>query len=256
MTDVPDQRLDSLLVTLAGSSGGAGGPLGRRRRGARDRGVLEIVLWSTLSNAILLGCFAIGWNYEQIRQHFQPKAPAIAAVSDKSSDPLAVSRYERQDNELLTSGPQRQLKGPLQLTLVPTANGQSPGAGLAAADQQGAPEQEQGDGAGEITVGPEDPAAAMVRSPVLHRGETPGEVEIGSFSTVSMPGSSVTCLDTAYGLLEDAGAARDKLVVMAESPAITVARICAANGSLVVTCRLDQITISPRRRRPDDTCTG
>ena len=71
-----------------------------------------------------------------------------------------------------------------------------------------------------------------------------------------MPGSSMTCLDTAYGLLEDAGARRDKLKELAESPAITVARICAANGSLVVTCRLDQITISPRRLKPNETCTG
>ena len=44
--------------------------------------------------------------------------------------------------------------------------------------------------------------------------------------------------------------------VLADSDAITVARICAANGSLVVTCRMDQITISPRRLKPNETCTG
>lgn len=125
-----------------------------------------------------------------------------------------------------------------------------------AASEDTAQEPDQGDGTGDITVGPEDPTAKLAKSPVLHKGQNPGEVEIGSFNTVSLPGSSAECLDTAYGLLDDAGASRDKLKVLAESRMITVARICADNGSLVVTCRLDQITISPRRLKPNETCTG
>lgn len=253
MTHAPDQRLESMLVSLTGGgSGRKAMSRARRTSKSRARGILEIVLWSALTNVILLGCFAIGWNLDRIKHHFAPKPAAVAAISGKTSDPLAVSRYERQDNELLTRGPQRQLKGPLQLTLVASAEGDEPFDTAATGDVA---DQEQGDGSGDMTVGPEDPAA-MSRSPLLRKGSKSGEIVIGSFATVSMPGSSMTCLDTAYGLLEDAGARRDKLKVLAESPAITVARICAANGSLVVTCRLDQITISPRRLKPNETCTG
>ena len=109
---------------------------------------------------------------------------------------------------------------------------------------------------GEITVGPEDPAAQLAKSPVLRKGQKSGDVEIGSFNTVSLPGSSADCLDTAYGLLDDAGASRDKLKVLAESKMITVARICAANGSLVVTCRSRPDHLSPRRLKPNESCTG
>ncbi len=245
-----------MLVSLTGGDADRKAGSGHKRRSrSRARGILDIVLWSALTNVILLSCFAVGWNLKQISSTFAPKPAAVAAVSGKTSDPLAVSRYERQDNELLTRGPQRQLKGPLQLTLVASAATGEPAAepdGALASDMAG---QDQGDGTGEMTVGPEDPAA-MVRSPLLRKGSKSGEVVIGSFSTVSMPGSSMSCLDTAYGLLEDAGARRDKLTVLAESPAITVARICASNGSLVVTCRLDQITISPRRLKPNESCAG
>lgn len=244
-----DQRLEAMLSSLSGE-----GAEPARASGARARGVGEIVLWSALTNVILLGCFAVGWNLDRIRARFAPPlAPAaMVEIAGRTNDPLAVSRYEREDNELLTRGPQRQLKGPLQLTLLAAAEDDIPDAQPAAEDMVS---EEQGDGSGGITVGPEDPAA-MVRSPLLRKGGKIGEVVIGTFSTVSMTGSSETCLETAYGLLEDAGAGRDKLELMAQSPAITVARICASNGSLVVTCRLDQITISPRRLKPNENCAG
>jgi hypothetical protein len=190
----------------------------------------------------------------------------MQAAAAEKEDPLTASRRALQDNELLTRGPQRQLKGPLQFTLVPSTPAEAPVEAsaeapldvqtdaVAAAD--GSAEQDQGDGSGEITVGPEDPSAQLAKSPVLRRSQKNGDVEIGSFTTVSLPGSSSECLDTAYGLLDDAGASRDKLKVLAESRLITVARICAANGSLVVTCRSDQITISPRRLKPNENCTG
>jgi hypothetical protein len=154
------------------------------------------------------------------------------------------------------------LKGPLQITLVQSSEPDTPPApeavpvAVAVADDAVVGEPDQGDGSGDITVGPEDPAAQLSKNPLLRRGQKSGDVEIGSFATVSLPGSSAECLDTAYSLLDDAGATRDKLKVLAESKMITVARICAANGSLVVTCRMDQITISARRLKPNDTCTG
>lgn len=233
----------------------------RSRAPSTFRRIFDIVLWSSISNLILLGVFVAGWNSEAIRSYARHWLPAAAASFAVAAEPVPAMRPELQDNELLTRGPQRQLKGPLQFTLVPSSEPDVPQpdaapVAVAVADDAVAAEPDQGDGSGDITVGPEDPAAQLSKSPVLRRGQKSGDVEIGNFATVSLPGSSAECLDTAYSLLDDAGAARDKLKVLAESKMITVARICAANGSLVVTCRMDQITISPRRMKPNETCTG
>ena len=267
MANDTDHLLVSELMEIVQQRGGDRMPV---RRGGepppRPRRFLEVVVWSSVTNLILLACFIAGWNFETIKARFLP--PLVEqALAARSADPLASSRRELRDNELLTSGPQRQLKGPLQFTLVPSTPPEvlhevpaeeSPAyASSEGVTADGSPgEQDEGDGAGEITVGPEDPAAQMSKSPVLRKGQKSGDLEIGSFATVSMPGSASECLDTAYNLLEDAGAARDKLKVLAETKMITVARICAANGSLVVTCRSDQITISPRRLKPNETCAG
>lgn len=234
---------------------------GRNRTPSTFRRIFDIVLWSSISNLILLGVFVAGWNSEEIRNHVRHWLPSAVAGFAASAEPAPVLRPELQDNELLTRGPQRQLKGPLQITLVPSSEADVPQpeaapVAVAVADDATVAEPDQGDGSGDITVGPEDPAAQLSRSPLLRRGQKSGDVEIGNFATVSLPGSSAECLDTAYSLLDDAGATRDKLKVLAESNMITVARICAANGSLVVTCRMDQITISPRRLKPNETCTG
>ena len=227
-------------------------------RPPRSRGILDIVLWSSLTNVALLACFVVGWNFDVIKRYVTNE-PSPASVASRLEDQLAETRSNLRDNELLTRGLQRQLKGSLQFTVVPSSAPavveESPPSEFALAEAD-VPEQDEGDGLGEVTVGPEDPAAQLTKSPVLRKSKTRGEIEIGSFTTVSLPGSSAECLDTAYGLLEDAGASRDKLKVLADSDAITVARICAVNGSLVVTCRMDQITISPRRPRPNEACTG
>lgn len=252
-----DHRLEKELMDLVRARTAARAP--REQVAPRpSRRILDIVLWSSVTNVALLACFVAGWNYDAIKS-YATGAPAVVAAVTGSDTPAANARPELQDNELLTRGLQRQLKGSLQLTLVqssvPESEDEAPPVELAAAEPE-APEQDQGDGTGDITVGPEDPAAQLVKSPVLRKSATKGNVEIGSFTTVSLPGSSGECLETAYGLLDDAGASRDKLKVLAESSAITVARICASNGSLVVTCRMDQITISPRRLKPNESCTG
>jgi hypothetical protein len=252
------QLVDELMDSVRTRSAVRSGPRRKDVRPPRPRGIFDIVLWSSLTNLTLLACFVVGWNFEEIKRHVMDEV-APAAVASQLNDQLAVSRRELHDNELLTRGLQRQLKGSLQFTVVPSSAPailqEAAPTELALAEAE-EPEQDQGDGMGEVTVGPEDPSAQLTRSPVLRKSTTKGEIEIGSFTTVSLPGSSAECLDTAYGLLEDAGASRDKLKVLADSNAITVARICAANGSLVVTCRMDQITISPRRLKPNETCTG
>ncbi len=256
MANVSDHRLVNELVELVqfGDDARAGKAARNRAAAAPRLRIFDIVLWSSVTNIVLLGCFAVGWNFDAIKGRvLGVNAASAAAAAGKSDDPLALSRYQLQDNELLTHGPQRQLKGPLEITLVPSS---APIATVAVAATDPAAGQEQGDGPGDIVVGPEDPTAQRSKSPVLRMGDKAGDVEIGSFETVSLAGSSAECLDTAYGLLDDIGAPRDKLKVLAESKVITVARICAGNGSLIVTCRLDQITISPRRLKPNESCTG
>jgi len=257
MTNGGDRRLEKELMDLVRARAAARTP--RDETPTRQpRRILDIVMWSSITNVALLACFVAGWNYDAIKS-FATGAPAMVSAATGHDVPPANARPELQDNELLTRGLQRQLKGSLQFTLVqssaPESADEAQPVELAAAEPD-TPEQDQGDGTGEMTVGPEDPAAELVRSPVLRKSAIKGNVEIGSFTTVSLPGSSGECLETAYGLLDDAGASRDKLRVLAESPAITIARICAANGSLVVTCRMDQITISPRRLKPNESCTG
>lgn len=257
MTNGGDRRLEKELMDLVRARAAARTPRDQDLSG-QPRRIFDIVLWSSITNAALLACFVAGWNYDAI-MGYATGAPGMVAAAMVQDAPPANTRPELQDNELLTRGLQRQLKGSLQFTLVqssaPEVADEAPPVELAAAEPD-VSEQDQGDGTGEMTVGPEDPAAQLVKSPVLRKSAIKGNVEIGSFTTVSLPGSSGECLETAYGLLDDAGASRDKLRVLAESPAITIARICAANGSLVVTCRMDQITISPRRLKPNESCTG
>lgn len=257
MDNKGERRLESELMDLVRARKAARSSLAEARA-SRPRRILDIVLWSSITNVVLLTCFVAGWNFDAIKGYVSSDM-AIAGMAGDADAARPAVRPELQDNELLTHGLQRQLKGPLQFTLVPSSApevpDEAPAVELAAAEPE-VPEQDQGDGMGEMTVGPEDPAAGLTRNPVLRKAQNKGDVEIGSFTTVSLPGSTGECLETAYTLLEDAGASRDKLKVLAESSAITVARICAANGSLVVTCRMDQITISPRRLKPNESCTG
>lgn len=258
MASKDERRLESELMDLVRARSAAHMPRDVAQT-SRSRRILDIVLWSSITNVVLLACFVAGWNFDTLRGYVTGDV-AVAAMAGNVDAARPAFRPELQDNELLTRGLQRQLKGPLQITLVPSSTPEvpeeAPAVDLASVEPEAPPEQDQGDGMGEMTVGPEDPAAGLVRSPVLRKASNKGDVEIGNFTTVSLPGSSGECLETAYGLLEDAGASRDKLKVLAESSAITVARICAANGSLVVTCRADQITISPRRLKPNESCSG
>lgn len=260
MANDTDHRLVSELMDVVQQREGGRALPGRTTQGG-DRRILDIVLWSSVTNVLLLACFLVGWNFEELKAGLWPGAE-LAVATGVGAVPQAAGA-DLQDNELLTRGPQRQLKGPLQITMVPASETELPSGDVspvASLDADSAEpsnaSEDQGDGNGDITVGPEDPSAQLTRSPVLQSGQKSGEVQIGNFETVSLPGSSSECLDTAYGLLEDAGAPRSKLEVLADSKMITVARICAENGSLVVTCRMDQITISPRRLKPKDACTG
>jgi hypothetical protein len=104
-------------------------------------------------------------------------------------------------------------------------------------------------------VGPEGTQAQSV-SPVLRMNRKNGKLEIGNFDTVSLEGDSSQCLQMGYTLLGDANATQTELKVLAQNDVITMAQICASNGSVIITCRSDQVTISPRRLKPNESCTS
>jgi hypothetical protein len=81
-----------------------------------------------------------------------------------------------------------------------------------------------------------------------------GKLRIGNYESMTLDGTAEQCLDMGRMLLTDAGASAERLEVMARTKAITMARICAANGSVVITCRRNQITISPRQLKPNESC--
>ena len=91
-------------------------------------------------------------------------------------------------------------------------------------------------------------------APVLRRNPATGVLEIGNFKPLSFAGTVADCEAIGRSMLEDAGSAASALEVLAASGQVSAARICAANGSVVITCRGGQVTVSPRRARPDDKC--
>ena len=90
--------------------------------------------------------------------------------------------------------------------------------------------------------------------PILAKNPHSGKLEIGNFKSLSLVGSSEDCLDFGRALLNDAQSAEDNLEIVAETHQISIARICAVNGSIIITCRAGQIAVSPRKSRPDDHC--
>lgn len=217
------------------------------------RRVFDIVLWSSLSNLVLLGAFFVGWNFDEIRASLAHHLQADAALAQPKA-----AKPERGDNELFTTGPQRQLKGELQLTAVAVQKEERPSAEPVeepeAADvMTGEDVVEAGFAAAE--TGPEAEQAQGM-SPVLRMDRRIGKLEIGNFETVSMTGDSTQCLEMGYTMLGDAGAPDSSLEVLVKSKPVTMARICATNGAVIITCRANQVTISPRRLKPNESCPG
>lgn len=215
------------------------------------RRVLDIVLWSSISNIVVLGAFLVGWNFDAIRASVADRA----AVSGAQAHPPGAAKHELGDNELFTTGPQRQLKGELQLTAVAVQKDAdaSPPADEAAAEMSGEDVVEAGFAA--VETGPEAEQAQSM-SPVLRMDRRIGKLEIGNFETVSLTGDSSQCLEMGYTMLGDAGAPESSLEVLVRSKLITMARICATNGAVIISCRSNQVTISPRRLKPNERCAG
>lgn len=237
------------------------------------RRVFEIILWSGVTNVVLLTAFFVGLGFQEFRssmaalrlgelQQAQPSWVITAAnilgviPASPPPPPMPMQLADRGDLQLVVADPDG-LKGslePLPITSVEKSEDSAGFEAEATAAEEVAAEAIDGEAPLDV-VGPEG-AQAQSLSPVLKKNRKNGKLEIGNFDTVSLMGNATECLEMGYTLLDDAGASDTELEVLAQTSMITMARICASNGSVVITCRADQVTISPRRPRPNDTCTS
>ena len=90
--------------------------------------------------------------------------------------------------------------------------------------------------------------------PTLRRDATSGQLLIGNFRVLTVPGPQSSCVRFAQMMLKDVGAPADKMRAELTNPQISIYKICASNGAVVITCRGGNIVVSPRQPRPDDQC--
>ena len=90
--------------------------------------------------------------------------------------------------------------------------------------------------------------------PILRIDAASGLLSIGNFKTLTVSGPQHTCAAFASTMLGDLGASPHKLSVEINNSQISIYKICAVNGSVIITCRGSKIVVSPRQPRPDDQC--
>ena len=218
----------------------------------------RILVWAGISNLALAGFFVAGMNPDAVRPLIElvERHVATAVVV---LDPLAATRPHRTDNELLLSLSQPRRKGPLAMTRASSSRSSVVTQTGDAASGDSTMDQPD-DAAASESAGPFDIALTteevqgLKAAPILLKDQSSRQLVIGSFKPMSLIGGTTDCLEIGYSMLGDTNSANDLLEVLTASEQITVARICARNGSVVITCRNDQITVSPRRPRPGDSC--
>lgn len=92
--------------------------------------------------------------------------------------------------------------------------------------------------------------------PILQKEAVSGLLSIGNFKTIKVLGPQYNCADFAETMLRDVGASPHNLSVEMNTAQISIYKICATNGSVVITCRSGNIVVSPRQARPDDHCAS
>ncbi|MGH6906645.1 MAG: hypothetical protein ACREDX_02175 [Aestuariivirga sp.] len=211
---------------------------------------------------IIAGGIAGGIDREPFRLLRNFLGPHTILSADMTSNPLAASRARRSDNEMLSAKLQLPHKGGLTMTRISLS-------GISVVNKSGFMESdiennEMADANTEpVEVTMEQVTAEQVTTeqvlglkiaPILRKNKNTGQLEIGNFKPMSLVGDTDECLNIGYSMLSDTGSSNDHLDVLTASDQITVAKICANNGSIVISCRSDQITVSPRHSRPDDKC--
>ena len=90
--------------------------------------------------------------------------------------------------------------------------------------------------------------------PTLRKDAASGLLSIGNFKTLTVSGPQHTCAEFARTMLDDIGASADKMKAELNNSQISIYKICATNGSVVINCRGGKIVVSPRQARHDDQC--
>lgn len=90
--------------------------------------------------------------------------------------------------------------------------------------------------------------------PLLRKDPITGIISIGNYKSLTVSSSQQNCLGLGRSMLRDIRAPADQLSVMMSNGQISIAKICADNGSVIITCRGGKMVVSPRRIRPDDKC--
>ena len=205
----------------------------------RGRKLLRILYWSGLSNLVIAAVLAWSLDYR----------PFVEIVEAFASQGKVANRGDLPGIVFVTVAP-----GERKMALPVTVIARSDAGPAETAKEEFALTDT---GSDEVSLAaPEEVADVQAQSAplLLHRNPATGALEIGNFRPQSFAGSVTECMALGRSMIEDTGAASGTLEVLAESGPIAAARICAANGSVVITCRGGQVTISPRRARPDDKC--
>ena len=205
----------------------------------------RIVLLSVVIN------FALLLIFESARMHSQ--IPGLWFGNDQrtASRPTPV-KPAPQDVALAGKSDMQQIGSPpkqaLQLTTAARSSGRSDLFAVVAAPNAGPEAEVQASIA--VAASVENQGLA----PMLTKDGRTGNLRIGQFRSMTMEGGMEQCLDTGYAMVQDIGLDTESVDVLAATDSITIAKICAANGSVVITCRNNSIVISPRRAKPNDSC--
>lgn len=203
--------------------------------------------------------------------HFGVKLPpklytdkiALTVISQES-DPGAISRLRLSDRlfaEATVSSNQPDKKSfatqPASTVEPPPETEQASdenASGTPDAGEELLPSENYGDGPSVSgSEMPEAPEGKRVL-PSLYYDAAKQQRIIGNFATRSFPGRRETCTEIGQSMARDSSGNTNALQTLADTSAIMVLKICAANGTVVLTCRSGQVTISPRQARPDDKC--
>jgi hypothetical protein len=191
----------------------------------------------------------------------QPNNKSTAVMK---SDALALSRLQRTDNEMMSSLMNPPRKSGLNITRQ-VVSGRS--------EEAYTPLPIDTESYNAVTSGPETPVddisvvgtadengfaddqpTGKKIAPILRKDAKTGKLEIGNFKALALAGGMDECLSIGRAMLDDIGSSNNQLEVLTSSKQITIAKICTTNGSIVISCRSNQVTVSPRHARPDDNC--
>ena len=218
--------------------------------GLRKRDVTRIICWTVTANLLALGLIVITLALTirpELAGTILDKIAALHSSDDvpNTKSDLTVSFAFKNEDPLASLEPR---KSSLNLTLVGKLEVEEE-----TLVEEVVPDEVAEDESGLVSEQFEE-VRAMAIEPILKASDREGKVAIGSFKPISVSGNSDSCVALGHSMLTEAKSSKTLLDVVIETDAITIAKICTSNGAVFLTCRAGQITISPRRPRPDNGC--